>query len=287
MARKRPGLGKGLDALIPPQESDLPPGSVRQIPIEDIQSNPRQPRAYIDAEELTELASSIREHGILQPLIVTQQSEGNEYVLIAGERRLQAARQAGLSTVPALVREASEREMIELALIENIQRADLNPLEAAEAYQQLVDDFGLSHEELAAQLGKSRSAVTNTLRLLKLPETIRAALARGDISEGHARALLGLSTPQAQTAALKAVIDRGLNVRQTEALVRKMNGERPASQSKSTLPPELTELEGRLRSTLGTKVRLTHSKKGGTIIIHYYSTEELDAIIDRLLDQPT
>lgn len=287
MARKRPGLGKGLDALIPQKDSDLPPGSVRQIPIVDIRSNPRQPRAHIDPEELTELANSIREHGILQPLIVTQQSEGTEYILIAGERRLQAARQAGLSTVPALIREASKREMIELALIENIQRADLNPLEAAEAYQQLVDDFSLSHEELAARLGKSRSAVTNTLRLLKLPETIRAALARGEISEGHARALLGLSTPQAQTVAMKAVIDRGLNVRQTEALVRKMSGGRPASQPKPTLSPELMELEGRLRSALGTKVRLTHGKKGGTIIIHYYSTEELNAIIDRLLDQST
>jgi ParB family chromosome partitioning protein len=187
-------LGRGLDALIPGGER--PASGIEQIPLDAVVSNPRQPRTRFDPEELAELAESIRVHGMLQPLIVTQDETPGRYTLIAGERRLLAARQAGLTHAPALVREASEQSRLEMALIENVQRADLAPLELAEAYRQLAEDFDLSHEQIAARVGKSRVAVTNTLRLLKLPESVRQALAEGRISEGHARALLALPTPQ-------------------------------------------------------------------------------------------
>ncbi|HEB66124.1 MAG TPA: ParB/RepB/Spo0J family partition protein [Chloroflexi bacterium] len=282
MPKKRTGLGKGLDALIP--GSDSASRGVRQLPVEAIRPNPRQPRTRFQPEDLEELAASIREHGVIQPLIVTRGPEPGQYTLIAGERRLQAARQAGLKRVPAILREASEQELLELALIENVQRADLNPLETAEAYRQLREDFGLSHEEIARRVGKSRSAVTNTLRLLEAPPSVQQAVLEGDISEGHARALLGLPTPQAQAAALQTVLAKGLTVRQTEDLVRKLKGERPASRRKAEPSPALRDIEARLRARLGTKVSLKHGKKGGTITLHYYSEEELEALLARLLD---
>ncbi len=283
MPKKRTGLGKGLDALIPGSGGSASRG-VRQLPVEAIQPNPRQPRTHFHPEDLEELAASIREHGVIQPLIVTRGSTPGRYTLIAGERRLQAARQAGLKTVPAILREASEQELLELALIENVQRADLNPLETAEAYRQLREDFGLSHAEISQRVGKSRSAVTNTLRLLEAPPSVQQAVLEGAISEGHARALLGLSTPQAQAAALQTVLAKGLTVRQTEDLVRKLKGERPASPRKAEPSPALRDIEERLRARLGTKVRLKHGKKGGTITLHYYSEEELEALLARLLD---
>src|SRR5512143_3300051 len=214
---KHSGLGKGLDALIPTggEAFSGSAGGVMQIPVERIGRNPRQPRLRFDEKQLTELAESIREHGVIQPLIVSP-GEGGSYILIAGERRLQAARQAGLKMVPAISRNASSLELIELALIENIQRADLNVLEEAEAYRQLTDEFGFSHEAVAAQVGKSRTAVTNTLRLLSAPPAIKQALVDGEISEGHARALLGLSSAKAQEAALRTVMQLGMSVRQTE-----------------------------------------------------------------------
>lgn len=279
---RRAGLGRGLEALIPGGEP--PGGGVSQIPVEAILPNPRQPRTRFDPEELAELAASIREHGVLQPLIVTQDQQPDRYVLVAGERRWLAARQAGLTHVPALLREASDQQRLELALIENVQRADLAPLETADAYRQLAEDFNLSHEEIAARVGKSRSAVTNTLRLLKLPEAVRQALAEGKISEGHARALLALPTPQAQSAALLTILAHDLNVRQTEALVRKLSGERPALKEKPAPPPEVLDLERRLEDSLGTRVSLNRGSQGrGTVVIHFYSDEELDALIERLL----
>ncbi len=281
MPRKRPGLGKGLDALIPAAWESTGGEGVRQIPVEQIQPNPRQPRAAIDPDALNDLAASIKEHGVLQPLIVTQEADGR-YTLIAGERRWQAAKKAGLKEVPVIVREASDQERLELALIENVQRADLSPLETAEAYRQLTEEFGLTHEQIARRVGKSRVAVSNTLRLLHLPPSVQAALAAGQISEGHARALLGLSSPQAQTAVLQTILNKGLNVRQTEELVRKLSGERPQSKPKPAPTPEIQAIEERLQSALGTRVRLKHGKKGGTVTIHYYSDEELEALIARL-----
>jgi ParB family chromosome partitioning protein len=239
----------------------------------------------MDQEELEELAASIRKNGILQPLIVAPTDVPGKYVLIAGERRLLAASMAGHDSVPVVVREASEQERLELTLIENVQRADLTPLEAAEAYRQLADDFNRSHEQIAQQLGKSRVAITNTLRLLKLPEDVRHSLATGEISEGHARVLLSLPNSQAQSAVLQTIIKHELNVRKAEDLVRKYLGQRPPSQSKPAPKPDVTFLEERLRQRLGTRVNLHPRKKGGTLVIHYYSDEELDALILRILGQ--
>jgi ParB family transcriptional regulator, chromosome partitioning protein len=288
MPPKRPGLGKGLDALIPIGDANLGGNTVSasgviEILLDDISPNPRQPRTRFNYEELEELTASIREHGIIQPLILTHGEMPGTYTLIAGERRWQAAKQAGLDRVPAIIREATEQERLELALIENIQRTDLSPLEAAEAYRHLADDFGLSQDAIAQRVGKSRVAVSNTMRLLKLPEKVRQALADGRITEGHARALLGLSTQQAQIAALHTVLKNTLTVRQTEELVRKLTGQKPDRALKPSLPAEIKELEEQLRNQLGTRVTLNHKRKGGTLVIHYYSDEELNALAEKLL----
>jgi ParB family chromosome partitioning protein len=281
---KRSGLGRGLDSLIPVLEESLSglAAGVTQIPASAITRNPHQPRTRFDLAELDELAASIREHGILQPLLVTRGPTPELYTLIAGERRLLAARQAGLATVPVIVREASEEQMVELALIENVQRADLSPLETAEAYRQLNEDFSLSHDEIATQVGKSRVTVTNTLRLLKLPEAVKQALAEGRITEGHARALLMLNTPHAQIAALQTILKHEFNVRQTEELVRRLSGEKRPTRSRPVVPPEIASIEERLRQRLGTKVSLSPRGKGGTLIIHYYSDEELEALVEMI-----
>ncbi|MCF6277572.1 MAG: ParB/RepB/Spo0J family partition protein [Anaerolineales bacterium] len=284
---KRTGLGKGLDALIPGGQPSRLAGvsgeaGIKEVDVQTITPNPHQPRTHFDPNELQELADSILEHGVIQPLIVTANGNG-QYTLIAGERRLKASKEAGLPTVPVVIRNVTEQQMLAWALIENVQRADLSPLEEAEAYHQLTDEFNLSHEEIAKQVGKSRTAVTNTLRLRNLSETVKQALVDKRISEGHARALLGLSNAQSQASALKTVIDLRLNVRQTEGLVRKLSGEKPAPKEKTAKTPEVAEIESRLRSSLGTKVSLRHGAKGGNITIHYYSDEELDALLERLL----
>ncbi len=280
---QRTGLGKGLDALIPGgKDSPSIAGGVMQAAVESIARNPRQPRVQFDAGELDELAASIREHGIIQPLIVSP-GKNNGYILIAGERRLQAAKKAGLQTVPVILRQASDRQHLELALIENVQRADLGPLEEADAYQHLVQDFGLSQEEVAARVGKSRVAVTNTLRLLGLSQRVKQALAEEQITEGHARALLGLTSAKAQEAALQTVLKLFLSVRQTEGLVRKLGGEKPKAKVKSKPAADVADIERRLRASLGTKVALKHGKKGGAVTIYYYSDEELDTLLERLL----
>ena len=285
MSRKT-GLGRGLDALIPGSEPQAA-GGVLWAPVENIIPNPRQPRTHFDPGELAELAESIRQHGVIQPLIVSEGDLAGQYVLIAGERRWLAARQAGLETIPVIVREASDQQRLELALIENVQRSDLGPLEAAEAYRQLAVDFGLSHERIAERVGKSRPTVSNTLRLLELPPSVQQALVDKRISEGHARALLGLPNPQAQAAALQTVLAQELNVRQTEALVRRLNGERTPQRVKSAPSPEVIALEERVQSWLGTKVNLSRRSKGGTITIHFYSDEELTALVDRLSGEET
>ncbi len=282
MSRKH-GLGKGLDALIPGGEVHRPVLSgVRQIPVDDIQRNPRQPRSLFDAVELGELSASIRQHGVLQPLIVMPLPDGG-FQLVAGQRRLEASRLAGLSTVPAVLRTVTPQEQLELALIENLQRTDLNPLEAAGGYRQLAQDFGLSHEAIAERVGKSRAAVSNTLRLLKLPPSCRQAVADGVISEGHARALLALPTPEAQAAALESILKRSLNVRQTEGLVQRLLGQRGRHPKASRRTPEEKALEEQLMQALGTRVHLRLGRKGGSLVIRFFSDEELDALIDRIV----
>lgn len=280
---RRTGLGRGLDALIPGGENNSRAYGIQQIAVDRITPNPRQPRTAFDPASLAELAESIREHGILQPLIVSTGDQPGTYILIAGERRLMAARQVGLDKVPVILREASEQEHLELALIENLQRANLNPLEAAEGYRQLAEEFNLSHEEIALQVGKKRSTVTNTLRLLNLPPVVRQALTDGRISEGHARILLALPTAQAQEAALQTIMVKELNVRQTEELVRLLNGHKTPRTQRPGPGAEALALEERLRTSLGTRVTLNQRRKGGTLVIHYYSGEELEALVERII----
>jgi ParB family chromosome partitioning protein len=289
MSSKRSGLGKGLEALIPTGQAAAGPASgttgVMQVAVSQIAPNPRQPRTHFDSAELEELASSIREHGVIQPLIVSKKEKGSGYILIAGERRLQASVHAGLKTVPVIIRQTTDQDRLVLALIENVQREDLNPLEEANAYQQLADEFGLSHEEISTHVGKSRVAVSNTLRLLKLPKVVKAALVEEQISEGHARALLMLETPLSQTNAMHQVIAHDMSVRQTEEYVRRLKGEKPAAKLKPPIPPDITALEDRLRSSLGTRVSLRHGKEGrGTITLHFFSDEELNSLLDKLLE---
>jgi ParB family chromosome partitioning protein len=287
---RRRGLGKGLAALIPTAPTELTEAATtiaHEVPVGAIAPNPRQPRQKQDPAALQELADSIREHGLIQPLIVTaatldQQAAGVQYQLIAGERRWTAARLAGLRAVPVIVKEATPQQMLELALVENIQRADLSPLEEATAYRQLIDEFGLTQEEVAVRVGKSRVTVANVVRLLRLPDEAKAALLEGQITEGHARALLGIEAPETMIRLLRVVIRRGLNVRQTEELVRRQALE-AQPKVKETPSPDTIALEGRFREALGTKVRLFRSKKGGKLVIHFYSEEELQAIYDAII----
>ncbi|MEK6751853.1 MAG: ParB/RepB/Spo0J family partition protein [Chloroflexota bacterium] len=285
---QRKGLGKGLDALIPGGKSTSSTfafvssgGGVQQVAVELIQPNPHQPRVHFKEDDLLELAASIREHGVIQPLIVLPKADGS-YTLIAGERRLQASQRAGLKTVPVITRQASNQELLELALIENVQREDLNAMEEAEAYRQLVEDFSLSHEAVAKRVGKSRVAVTNTLRLLGLADVVKQALVDGRITEGHARALLMLSTQKAQASALQTLLNLSLSVRQAEELVRKLAGQKPIKVKKPTRSADVNDVEKRLQRSLSTKVTVKHGKNGGTLTIYYYSNEELDSLLDKL-----
>jgi ParB family chromosome partitioning protein len=283
---KRSGLGKGLDALIPSGVvSDSKVTGSLEVEIKAIRPNPRQPRANIDSEQLSDLTESIRTHGVIQPLIVLPADSKGRYALIAGERRLRASKEAGLEVVPVIIRATNELGQLELALIENLLRTDLNPLEAADGYRQLVDDFSLSHDEVAQRVGKSRTAVSNTLRLLKLSAAVREALTNNKISEGHGRALLALPTAQSQSAALETILQRSLNVRQTEELVRRLQGERAKKKGKKRRSAEESALEEQLQESLGTRVTLRRGTKGGSIVIRFFSDEELNALVDRLLGE--
>ncbi len=283
MSKKR-GLGKGLDALIPTGSDQVPSRQgMLQVPVENIQPNPRQPRTSPEMENISQLADSIREHGILQPLVVLPKDAGGSYTLIAGERRLRAAQKAGLGFVPVIVREANEQQQLEWALVENLQRSDLNPLETANGYLQLADEFDLSHAEIAKRVGKNRATVSNTLRLLKLSAAVRGALIENKISEGHARALLSLPTAQAQSAALQSILERELSVRQVEELVQRLLGERRKKKPTTKRSPEETALENQLRDALGTRVTLKRGRRGGSLVIRFFSDEELNALVDRLL----
>lgn len=285
MIERRPALGKGLSALIP-DVPEVPRNAPLEVDIDLLLPNERQPRMQMDDGKLEELAQSIRANGIIQPILV--QRAGAGYRIIAGERRWRAAQRAGLYTVPVVVRdlpEGSEKQLLELALIENIQRENLNPVDEAAAYQRLIDEFSLTHDQIAAAVGKDRSSVANYVRLLKLPDEVRAELAAGRLSMGHARALLALPDPAAQRHAAREVIARGLSVRDTEALVKKM-----ASPSvPHTIPPAAARsdvhtraAEDRMRFALGTKVRIVRRGQGGTIEIDFTSESELNRIYDYL-----
>jgi len=286
----RHGLGRGLDALIPPARTDA---HVQLVEIERIAPNPRQPRVQFSPEALRELADSIRVHGIIQPLVVTQlHARENEamprYHLIAGERRWQAAKLAGLAAVPVIVREATPQELLELALVENIQRADLNPLEEAAAYRRLMDDFHLTQEQVAAKVGKSRVAVANTVRLLRLPEDARRALSEGQVSEGHARALLRLETVHEQRKLLRAILEEGLSVRQAETRAEHGRERVVTTRAKRTpaRDPQARHLEEQFRRALGTKVTLVrHRSGGGRLIVEFFSDEELQALHEQIVER--
>jgi ParB family chromosome partitioning protein len=283
MAAKRQVLGRGLDALFPSAGGRPAHGDgARLVALDSIVPNPRQPRGKMDADKLAELAASIKVHGLIQPLIVTETVEG--YMLIAGERRWRAAQSAGLERVPVIIKETTPQDMLELALIENVQRADLNALEEAHAYRQLIDEFGLTQEAVAERVGKARTTVTNLLRLLTLPDNIQAAVADGRLSGAHARALLPLGTAERQTVAMQQVLRLGLSVRQTEAMVTSLlAAERPPSRARRQLSPELAALQGRFESALGTRVNIEKGSQGsGRVVIYYYSDDDLNAIFDAI-----
>jgi len=274
----RQALGRGLEALIPLAKGE--PGIV-EIPLVEIRPSPFQPRKRFDDKKLDELAASIRAQGILSPVIVRQIPGG--YELVAGERRLRAAERAGLERIPAVVREMSNAEMLEVALIENVQREDLNPIEEAEVYRRLVEEFGLTQEEMAARVGKDRASIANTLRLLKLPHPIREDLIEGAMSAGHGRALLGLEGRDFQLKAREAVIRRGLSVRATELLVKRLkNG--PAAQDRTIRrkAPGLAQAEEQLRRTLATKVRIIRRGQRGRIEVEFYSEDDLDRLVRKI-----
>jgi ParB family chromosome partitioning protein len=283
----RRGLGRGLSALIATGESV---GGLKfeELPISAIRPSAHQPRRSFPETGIRELAASIREVGILQPLVV--RSTANGFEIIAGERRLRAAREAGLDRVPVLIRQAGENESIELALVENLQREDLNPLETAAAYQALMDGFGLTKEQLAHRLGKSRAAVTNTLRLAQLPEQIRALLEDGKLTEGHARALLGLETEEQMVHLAQRIQTEKLSVRRTEELVREyLSGDQEARsakhEEKSEAPNEFDEASRLIREALELPVRVKPLRKGGKVEIRFRAKEELDALITLLVPE--
>lgn len=283
MAR-RSGLGRGLGALIPTDVVRDIEASMTELAITEVRPNPRQPRDHIDEESLAALTSSIREVGVLQPILVRHTPEGT-YELIAGERRWRAAKRAGLPTIPAIIRTVSDSETLEHALIENLNREDLTPLEEAAAYQQLIEHFGLTHEQLAARVGKSRVAITNALRLFQLPPSVQHLIADGRISAGHARALLGTPDRTFQEALARRAAAEQLSVRAVEEAVRQhgqINAQEPASQRPASQPrlrpPGILELEELLADHLGTKVKVDMGTKRGKVVIEFASLEDLERI---------
>ncbi|HEX2063543.1 MAG TPA: ParB/RepB/Spo0J family partition protein [Acidimicrobiales bacterium] len=294
MAR-RSGLGKGLDALIPPEVDRADAGpALRDLPLTSITPSSFQPRRQFDEEGLASLAASIRELGVLQPVLVRPGQSGG-FELVAGERRWRAAKRAGLQTIPALVRDVGDDTSLEQALVENLHREDLNPLEEAAAYQQLLEDFHLTHEELAARVGKSRAAITNTLRLLQLPPGIQRLVADGQLAEGHARALLGTPDRAFQEALAKRAVTEGLSVRAVEEAVRSRNqlGERLASADDAAprpvrrlRPPGLLELEELLSTHLDTRVKVEMGAKKGRVVIDFSTLEDLERLYRAMAGPP-
>jgi ParB family chromosome partitioning protein len=273
-----PALGRGLSALIPSR--DETETGAHEIPLSEIRANPNQPRRDVEHANLEALATSISDHGVLQPILVTETLDG--YRIVAGERRVQAARLAGLERIPAVIRQLADREQLELALVENVQREDLNPIEEANAFRQLQQEFGLTQDEIARQVGRARTTITNTLRLLELDEGVQAAVADGRLSEGHARALIGLPAIQ-QLHLVSVIVEDGLSVRQAEELARRLREPRPAPErAEPHADPDLERVEEDLRNALGTKVSVARGRKGGRIVIEYYNDEDLGRLYDRL-----
>lgn len=279
------GLGRGLGALIPGVEERKEPGQL-QLEVDSIVPSPFQPRRAFDPGKIEEMAASMRDQGVIQPLLVRRQGDG--YELIAGERRLRAAVKAGLRKVPVVVKEASDVEALQLALIENLQREDLNPTEEASAYRQLQREFGLSQEEIAARVGKSRPAVANAMRLLLLPQALQEEVAQGKLPAGQARALLGLQEEAAIVAAAREVMAKGLSARQTERLVGRLKSGRKRRRGIGSADPDLRALIERLQRALGTKVHLVQraNSSAGKIVIEYYSATDLDRILHAISNEP-
>ena len=279
MAMKK-GLGRGLDALLGDYTQPTPEG-VQELDIHLIDTNAGQPRKDFDQEKLQELADSIRQHGVVQPILLRQ--NGERYVIVAGERRFRAARLAGLEKVPAIVKDLDEAQVMEVALIENLQREDLNPLEEAAAIRFLMQQHDLTQEEVSKRLSKSRPAIANSLRLLTLPEPVQAFLRNGKLQAGHARALAGLQDPEAQAVLADKIVGEGLSVRAAESLAREQ-GQKPPRQKKEppATDPDLAAAEASLREWLGTKVSIQGSSQRGRIVIEYYNAELLQGIYDLL-----
>lgn len=287
MTTKRGGLGRNLDSLIPTpiraNGVDTPVAEKLEVDINSIQPNPRQPRNIFNDAELAELSASIKEIGILQPPVVRKVGE-NQYELIMGERRLRASKLAGLNRIPVIIRETSDNELLREALIENIHRSNLNALEEAAAYNQMLSDFGLTHDELAERIGKSRPVITNTLRLLNLPPSVQKKLASGAISAGHARALLGLSDPNEIERLANKIVSEGLSVRATEELIFLSSGSKKSTRTKSgsSSQGKYQELEERIGDSLDTRVRIKGGKGGGKIVIEFADSQDLLRIAGKL-----
>ncbi|HSV08663.1 MAG TPA: ParB/RepB/Spo0J family partition protein [Candidatus Binatus sp.] len=277
----RKALGRGLEALLPEHASASPAGVENSVAVSEIVPNPDQPRRHFDEEALTSLAESIRRHGLLQPLVVRRIA--GRFELIAGERRLQAAKRANLESVPVIVRDARPEDRLELALIENLQRENLTPLEEAEAYRHLMDAYGLTQEEIAQRVGKSRPAITNTLRLLALPDAVKAQLEGGELSAGHARAVLSLEDEQEQVDFAREVVTRKLSKSTTESLAA-ARSRRPSKRTATSTASDVhvRALAEELTRDFGTRVRITSRARGGCIEIEYYSEAELDRLVERL-----
>ena len=279
MAKKMRGLGRGLDALLP--ESEVPEAGLQQIAIGDIDPNVDQPRHTFTEETIAQLAQSIRDQGVLQPLLVTP-SVGGRYRIVAGERRWRASRQAGLDTVPCIVRDMDVIQQMEIALVENLQREDLNPIETATGIRTLMRQCGYTQETVAQRLAKSRPAVANLLRLLTLPEEVQELVRQGKLSAGHARVLAGLEDDKRKLDLAKQTIEKAWSVRQLEAVAAEQKQDKPAAPKARILPVELTELEGRIRETVGMRAAITGNVKKGKIVLQYYSREELERLYELL-----
>jgi len=268
-------LGRGLSALIPDADEE---DGVREVELGLIKPNPYQPRTEFDDQKLEELARSIEEHGVIQPIIVRKKDDG--YELVAGERRWRAAKKAGIRKIPAIVKEYSDGQMLEIALLENLQREDLNPIEEATAYKQLIEDLGITQEALSKRIGKSRSVIANSIRLLNLPEEIQELLAKGKITTGHARALLSLDDEKEQKQMAQKILEKDLTVREIERLVKKPKKQ---NKRKEETNPLITHLEDRLKQFFGTKVKVRSGKNKGKIEIEYYSEEDLERILELVM----
>jgi ParB family chromosome partitioning protein len=277
-------LGRGLDALLPTNPAKRPISDAQDIQFlatDQIRPNPFQPRTDFATDELAQLAESVRKNGLLQPVVVRKKGDGS-FELIAGERRLRASKLAGLDRIPAVIRNSNDEQAMELALVENLQRADLNPMESARAYHRMVSEFGLTQDDVAQRVGKDRSSISNMLRLMQLPTQVQGLVESGQLSTGHAKAILGLPTPEGQLVFAQQIVEKHLSVRETERIViQRSAGRRPLKHVSTTSP--FAMLEDQLKRRYGTKVTVMPSREGGRVVFEYYSEEELSRLADILL----